>query len=44
MRNRLVHAYFSISLDVVWQTVQEDLPTLIADLERFVPPESDMTE
>ena len=40
MRNRLVHAYFSINLDVVWQTVQEDLPALIADLERLVPPES----
>ena len=22
MRNRLVHAYFSVNLDVVWQTVQ----------------------
>ena len=44
MRNRLVHAYFSINLDVVWQTVQEDLPTLIASIERFVPPESGMTE
>ena len=40
MRNRLVHAYFSINLDIVWQTVQEDLPTLIAKLERLVPPES----
>ena len=40
MRNRLVHAYFSINLDVVWQTVQEDLPTLISTLERLVPPES----
>lgn len=33
MRNRLVHAYFSINLDVVWQTVQEDLPILIDRLE-----------
>ena len=40
MRNRLVHAYFSINLDIVWKTVQEDLPTLIAQLERLVPPES----
>ena len=36
MRNRLVHAYFSINLDIVWQTVQQDLPTLIAQLERVV--------
>ena len=33
MRNRLLHAYFDISLDVVWSTVQEDLPGLIAQLE-----------
>ena len=38
MRNRLVHAYFDINLDIVWKTVQEDLPGLIALLERTVPP------
>ena len=41
MRNRLVHAYFSINLDIVWRTVQEDLPRLIALLEPLVPPESE---
>ena len=40
MRNRLVHAYFSINLDIVWKTVQEDLPGLIDHLEPFVPPDS----
>ena len=40
MRNRLVHAYFSINLDIVWKTVQEDLPGLIDQLEPFVPPDS----
>lgn len=30
MRHRLVHAYFDINLDILWQTVQEDLPGLIA--------------
>ena len=38
MRNRLVHAYFDINLDIVWKTVQEDLPALIALLERAIPP------
>ena len=38
MRNRLVHAYFSINIDIVWKTVQEDLPGLIDQLEPFVPP------
>ena len=40
MRNRVVHAYFNVNLDIVWQTVKKDLPLLIAGLERFVPPES----
>jgi uncharacterized protein with HEPN domain len=26
MRHRLVHAYFDINLDILWKTVQEDLP------------------
>ena len=41
MRNRLIHGYYSINLNIVWQTVQQDLPALIAQLERIVPPESD---
>lgn len=26
MRNRLIHAYFSINLNVVWSTVTNDIP------------------
>jgi uncharacterized protein with HEPN domain len=37
MRNRLIHAYFDVRLDVVWQTVQEDIPNLIRELERITP-------
>ena len=36
MRNRLIHAYFDINLDILWKTVIEDLPPLIADLEKIV--------
>lgn len=36
MRNRLIHAYYDINLDLVWDTVVDDLPPLIADLERAV--------
>ena len=35
MRNRLVHAYFDIDLDRVWDTMIEDLPRLILDLQRI---------
>jgi len=36
MRHRLVHSYFDINLDVLWQTVEEDLPTLITLIEPVV--------
>lgn len=36
MRHRLVHAYFDINLDVLWQTVQGDLPPLIGALQRVL--------
>ena len=39
MRNRLVHGYFNINLQRVWETVQEDLPRLVLQLEALVPPE-----
>jgi hypothetical protein len=32
MRDRLVHHYFDINLDVLWTTVTEDLPALLAVL------------
>ena len=32
MRNRLAHGYFDINLDVVWDTVQTALPSLLAQL------------
>ena len=33
MRNRLVHAYFDINLEILWRTVQDDLPPLVTVLE-----------
>jgi uncharacterized protein with HEPN domain len=39
MRNRLVHEYFAIRLDVVWQTIQEDIASLITQLETLIPPD-----
>lgn len=34
MRNRLVHAYFEVDLDEIWRTVRDDLPPLIAELQK----------
>jgi len=36
MRNRLIHAYFDIDLDRVWDTVAHDLPFLISELEKVL--------
>ena len=37
-RNRLIHAYFSINLDILWETISTDLPALIAQLRPIVRP------
>ena len=36
MRHRLIHAYFDINMDIVWQTVTHDLPPLVNKLERIL--------
>ena len=37
MRNRLIHAYFDINLDILWETVNVDIPGLIEKLEKIFP-------
>jgi len=39
MRNRLIHGYDEVDLAIVWDSVQNDLPPLIAQLEQVVPTE-----
>lgn len=36
MRNRLIHAYFDINRDILWDTVQLALPPLVAQLKPAV--------
>ena len=36
MRHRLVHAFHDTNLDVLWETVIDDMPPLIAELERML--------
>lgn len=40
-RNRLVHGYTDVDLDVVWEIVSQDLPDLAAELEKLVTPQAD---
>ena len=36
MRNHLIHAYFDVDLNIVWDTVTKDLPPLIKELEKII--------
>jgi uncharacterized protein with HEPN domain len=40
MRHRLVHDYSQIIPEKVWETVVEDIPVLISQIEPLVPPEN----
>lgn len=35
MRNRVSHGYFSVDLEIVWRTMQRDLPALECDVLRL---------
>ena len=36
MRNILIHEYDDVDLMIVWDTVQKDLPRLVANLENVI--------
>jgi uncharacterized protein with HEPN domain len=36
MRNRLIHAYFDVNLNILWRSVTDELPPLIAQLRRIL--------
>ena len=40
LRNRLIHGYDAVDWDVVCQILNQDLPALVAALERIVQPSS----
>ena len=39
MRNRLIHAYFDLDREILWRTIRDDLPSLVAELEQILKPE-----
>jgi len=40
MRNRMIHRYDDVDMTIIWDTVQESIPQLLAMIEPLVPPES----
>lgn len=36
MRNRLIHAYFDVDIDILWKTLTSELPPLKESLEQLL--------
>jgi uncharacterized protein with HEPN domain len=37
MRNRLIHGYDQVDFNVLWDTIQNDLPPLAEELKKYLP-------
>jgi uncharacterized protein with HEPN domain len=44
MRNRLIHEYDEINLNIVWDVLNEHIPALIELIEPLVPPEDELDD
>lgn len=42
LRNRLIHGYFDIDLNIVWDTIANDIPPLIGDLKKIFSSEDNL--
>lgn len=38
MRNRVAHGYFQVDYELLWQTIQEDLPELHEQVQQLIEP------
>jgi len=38
MRNFLIHVYFSLDPDILWNTATQSIPPLITELQGLIPP------
>ena len=36
-RNRVIHGYDTVQLDIIWDIAQDDLPGLISELKKITP-------
>lgn len=36
LRNRLIHEYFDIDYDIIWQTIKEGLPPLVIEIQCYL--------
>jgi uncharacterized protein with HEPN domain len=40
MRDRLIHGYYKVDLNIVWKVIVDDRPPLISALETIIPSEN----
>lgn len=41
LRNRLIHGYDAVDMDILWQILKHDLPILIEELDRILSREAE---
>jgi uncharacterized protein with HEPN domain len=44
MRDRLIHGYFTVDLEIVWNTATQDAALLVAQLQQILTDEAEGTE
>ena len=44
MRNRVIHEYFRVSLEIIWTTIQTDIPNLIREIRPLIPVDKNDSE
>jgi len=44
LRNRLIHGYFDIDLNIVWDTITNDIPPIIGDLKKIILSEGNLPQ
>lgn len=36
MRDKLIHEYFGVNLNLVWQTIEHDVPEFLQEIEKVL--------
>jgi len=36
MINRMIHAYFDVDLDIIWQVITQDLGSLLSEIKKAI--------
>ncbi len=40
-RHRVVHAYYEVDRDIIWDTVTKNIPTLLRQIDDLIPPDDE---